>query len=65
MIYFHVVYNIGSLCFLERSPVILCPAGLFVGLIRCLLQGRCLELGYVIMFVAEEEALPITTTTTN
>lgn len=59
MIYFHVIYNAGSLCFLERSPVILYPADLFVGLIKCLLLGECLELGDVIMFVAEEETLPI------
>lgn len=59
MIYFHVIYNAGSLCFLERSPVILYLADLFVGLIKCLLLGECLELGDVIMFVAEEETLPI------
>ena len=39
MIYFHVVYNAGTLCFSERSPIILYPAGLFVGLIKCFLQG--------------------------
>ena len=37
MIYFHVVYHAGTLCFLERSPPTLYPAGLFVGLIKCLL----------------------------
>ena len=38
MIYFLAVYNAATLCFLERSPIILYPAGLFVGLIKCLLQ---------------------------
>lgn len=54
MIYFHVICKAGFLRFLERSPVILYPVDLFVGLIKCLLLGECLELGHVIMFVAEE-----------